>query len=60
MVLAAGQSWYERPGCHHRVFDNNRVGEQTTVLATYLVDSEVVREGGLEALTIMDDGVELW
>ena len=54
-VLAAGESWYEAPGCHHRVFDNNLATEPTTVVATYVVDTDVVREGGLAALTVVDE-----
>ncbi len=55
-VIAAGESWYEAPGCHHRVFDNHLKTEETTVVATYVVDTEVVREGGLAALTVVDEG----
>lgn len=54
-VLAAGATWYEAPGCHHRVFDNHLVTERTTVLATYVVETEVVRRGGLAALTVVDE-----
>lgn len=54
-VLAAGETWYEAPGCHHRVFDNHLATEQTTVLATYVVDTDVVTEGGLAALTVVDE-----
>ncbi|KAM0795741.1 hypothetical protein BDR22DRAFT_882949 [Usnea florida] len=54
-VLTAGETWYEAPGCHHRTFDNHLTTEPTTVLATYVVDTEVVREGGLAALTIVDE-----
>lgn len=55
-VLRAGETWYEAPGCHHRTFDNHLVTEPTTVLATYVVDTEVVRKGGLAALTVVDEG----
>lgn len=54
-VLTAGETWYEAPGCHHRTFDNHLATERTTVLATYVVDTEVVRKGGLAALTIVDE-----
>ena len=54
-VLTAGETWYEAPGCYHRTFDNYLATEPTTVLATYVVNTEVVREGGLAALTIIDE-----
>lgn len=54
-VLAAGGTWYEAPGCHHRTFDNHLAAGRTTVLATYVVETEVVREGGLAALTVVDE-----
>ena len=54
-VLTPGETWYEAPGCHHRTFDNHLATEPTTVLATYVVDTEVVRQGGLAALTIVDE-----
>lgn len=54
-VLAAGESWYEAPGCHHRVFENNLATEMTTVVATYVVDTDVVMERGLAALTVVDE-----
>ena len=54
-VFMRGDSWYEAPGCHHVVFENHLATEQTTVLATYVVETEVVKEGGLEALTIVDE-----
>ena len=55
-VLEKGESWYEAPGCHHRIFDNYLATRPTTVLATYVVDTEVVRKGGLAALTVVDEG----
>lgn len=54
-VIPAGEAWYEAPGCHHRVFDNHLATESTTVLATYVVDTDVVTQGGLAALTIVDE-----
>lgn len=57
--LRAGETWYEAPGCHHRVFENYYHGAEsettTVVLATYVVGTEVVREGGVEGLVIVDE-----
>jgi quercetin dioxygenase-like cupin family protein len=54
-VFEQGGSWFEAPGCHHRVSDNYSTTEQAKLLATLIVDTEVVEKGGLAALVVYDD-----
>lgn len=54
-VVREGESWYEAPGCHHRVFENSNDGEAAVVMATYIVSSDVIERGGFEALVVVDE-----
>lgn len=53
--IAQNGTWYEAPGCHHRMFQNSSSTEKAKVIATYVVETKVVAEGGFEALTIVDE-----
>ncbi|KIW58252.1 hypothetical protein PV05_02791 [Exophiala xenobiotica] len=45
-IYAAGESWYEPPGCHH-VRSENVGDEQAEFIATFVIDKETVnKEGG--------------
>jgi quercetin dioxygenase-like cupin family protein len=54
-VFKAGGSWYEAPGCHHQVSDNHSATEPAKLLATFVVDTQVLEERGMEALVEMDE-----
>ncbi|KAJ4153766.1 hypothetical protein LMH87_010240 [Akanthomyces muscarius] len=54
-VLAKGESFFEAPCCHHRVSNNYSATEPAKLLATMVVDDEVVEKGGYEALTVIDE-----
>ena len=54
-VIAKGGSWYEAPGCYHRISDNFSRTEPAKLLATFVVDTKVVDEGGLAALVELDE-----
>lgn len=54
-VLEKGESFFEAPGCHHRVSDNYSDSEPAKLLATMVVDNEVVEKGGYQALTVFDE-----
>ena len=54
-VLKQGDTWYEAPGCHHRVSDNHSTTEPMTLLATFVVDTRVMEEGGPGALVQIDE-----
>lgn len=54
-VIETGGTWYEAPGCHHRVSANHSKTEPAKILATFVVDTEVVEDGGLAALVQVDE-----
>ncbi|GJN72433.1 cupin domain-containingprotein [Purpureocillium lilacinum] len=54
-VFDKGGSWFEAPGCHHKVSDNYSTTETATLLATLVVDTEVVDKGGIAALVELDE-----
>ena len=57
-VYGPGGTFLEKPGCHHTVSENNSRTEPARLLATFVVDTEVLREGGYGALTVLDEGWE--
>ena len=56
-VYELGESFMEAPGCHHTVSENNSDSRRAKIIATLIVDTEVV-ERGYEHLTVIDDGWE--
>lgn len=54
-VVEAGGTFFEAPGCHHKVSDNYSSTEPAKLLATFVVDTEVVEKGGIEALVQIDE-----
>ncbi len=54
-VVAAGGSWYEAPGCHHKVSDNYSATEPAKLLATIVIDTQIFEEQGPAALVQMDE-----
>ncbi|OAQ65930.1 cupin domain-containing protein [Pochonia chlamydosporia 170] len=54
-VFGKGGSWFEAPGCHHKVSDNYSNEEPAKLLATLVVDTEVVEKGGVTALVEFDE-----
>ena len=54
-VYLPGESFMERPGCHHTVGENNSNEKPTSIVATMVVDTEVIRKGGYAALTVIDE-----
>ncbi|OJD30798.1 cupin domain protein [Diplodia corticola] len=55
MVLGQGESWYEEPGCHHVTSANASGEEECHLLATFVVETKVVEEGGPGALVVVDE-----
>ncbi|KAF2094420.1 cupin domain protein [Rhizodiscina lignyota] len=55
MVLTAGESWYEAPGCHHRISANASETEEMELMATFVVETKVAEEGGMAALVQIDE-----
>ncbi|KAJ6442406.1 cupin domain-containingprotein [Purpureocillium lavendulum] len=54
-VFEKGGTWFEAPGCHHKVSDNYSTTESATLLATLVVDTEVIEKGGVAALVEFDE-----
>ncbi|KAI5461849.1 hypothetical protein BGZ63DRAFT_356605, partial [Mariannaea sp. PMI_226] len=54
-VYEQGETWFEAPGCHHKVSDNYSLTDSTKLLATFVVDTEVVERGGIAALVEYDE-----
>lgn len=45
-VYKPGDSWYEPPGCLHRVSDNNSKTEGAKFMATFVIKTEVLEREG--------------
>lgn len=58
-VKNAGDSFYEAPGCWHRVSDNASDTEEATILASFVIETEVVdkilAESGVAGLVVIDE-----
>ncbi|TWU73907.1 hypothetical protein ED733_003659 [Metarhizium rileyi] len=54
-VFERGGTWFEAPGCHHKVSDNYSTTDEAQLLATLVVDSDVVDKGGVGALVEIDE-----
>ncbi|KAK2594460.1 hypothetical protein QQS21_007806 [Conoideocrella luteorostrata] len=57
-VYSPGESFMERPGCHHTVGENNSKEDGVKFMAIFVVDTEVLRTKGYGGLTVLDDGWE--
>ena len=56
-IYEAGESFVELPGCHHTVSENSRGDQRAKLIATFVVDTEVVKLG-YERLVVIDEGWE--
>jgi hypothetical protein len=54
-IFGPGESFFEYPGCHHRISDNASTTEEAVLVATLIVDTKVVEEGGVEGLVVIDE-----
>ncbi|KAL7907455.1 hypothetical protein GGI35DRAFT_470656 [Trichoderma velutinum] len=54
-VFQEGESWFEAPGCHHKVSDNYSLTDSATLFATLVVDTELIEKGGVAALVEYDE-----
>lgn len=54
-IFGPGESFFEHPGCRHRISDNASKTEPATIVANLIVDSKVVEEGGVQALVVIDE-----
>lgn len=53
-VYNVGESFMEMPGCHHTVGENDSKTEPAKVIANFVVDTEVLKDG-YQALVVLDE-----
>ena len=53
-VYKKGESWYETPGCYHRIGDNNSKTKGAVFHATFIIKTEVLEREGPGALLQYD------
>lgn len=54
-TIQEGGTWYEAPGCHHRISNNASATEPATLLANMVVDTEDYEKNGMAALLQIDE-----
>jgi quercetin dioxygenase-like cupin family protein len=54
-LLTKNDTWYEAPGCHHKTSANASDTEEMELLATFVVETKVLVEGGPQALVQVDE-----
>lgn len=54
-VIETGGTWYEAPGCHHRISDNASKTEPATLFANLVLDTDVLERDGKGALIQIDE-----
>ncbi|CEJ91346.1 hypothetical protein VHEMI07064 [[Torrubiella] hemipterigena] len=57
-VYKVGESFRELPGCHHTVGENNSAEHPAKLIATFVIDTAIVKEKGYAVLTQIDEGYE--
>lgn len=53
-IVKAGGTWYEAPGCHHKISQNISATEPSVLMASMIVDTEVYEKDGMAALIQID------
>jgi quercetin dioxygenase-like cupin family protein len=54
-VLTEGETWYEAPGCHHKISANVSDTEDFVLIATMVIGTKVFEEGGMDVLVQVDE-----
>lgn len=54
--IEEGGSWFEAPGCHHRISNNASKTEEATIMATMITDTDKYERDGMAALIQFDEG----
>jgi quercetin dioxygenase-like cupin family protein len=54
-VIPEGGSWYEAPGCHHRVSANSNATEPAAFFVTFVLDSGLLEKKGPSVLVHIDE-----
>ncbi|KAJ5618566.1 hypothetical protein N7528_006677 [Penicillium herquei] len=54
-MIPTGGTWYEAPGCHHRISDNASKTEPAILFATLILETSVFERDGMDALIQIDE-----
>jgi quercetin dioxygenase-like cupin family protein len=58
-IKKAGESFYEAPGCRHRISDNASQTEEASIIATLILETEVMdslmEQAGAAGLVVIDE-----
>ena len=54
-IFGPGETFTENPGCKHKISDNASATEPATMIATFVVDTNVVEKVGIEGLVVIDE-----
>ena len=54
-IFHTGGTFHEMPGCHHVISDNASDTEEAVIVATLVVDTTVLDQGGIEGLVVIDE-----
>lgn len=58
-IKKAGDSFYEAPGCRHRISDNASQTQEASILATFILDTEkmdaIIEKYGVQGLVVIDE-----
>ena len=58
-VIERGGSWYEAPGCHHRISANTSKTEPAAFFVNFVIDSEVLERDPSVLLQIDEEYKEI-
>ena len=53
-VIEAGGTWFEAPGCWHRVSSNYSTTESASIIASLVLETELYKKEGMNALIQVD------
>lgn len=59
MIKKTGESFYEAPGCRHRISSNASRTEEASIIATMILDTEkmdaIIEKDGAAGLVVIDE-----
>lgn len=58
-IKKAGDSFYEAPGCRHRISDNASKTEEASIFVTFILDTDIIEpileKDGVAGLVVVDE-----
>ncbi|KAJ5151621.1 RmlC-like cupin domain-containing protein [Penicillium capsulatum] len=54
-LIDTGGTWYEAPGCHHRISSNASQTEPAMLFVSMVLDTDVFERDGMDALIQIDE-----